>query len=104
MTWELLTIGMVPYVEFAHDNDVIAHVRGGGRLPDPDGADVAFIWAAVQRCFCKRAKDRPTFSELSIVLGQLRGPPKAVLGDRHINVSNGEKRSSLCLPLCVIAR
>ena len=77
MAWELLTLGMIPYVELASDNDVIARVRRGDHLPAPEDPTVAFIWeGAVQQCFGKKPQDRPTFTELGIKLGQLYSPPQ----------------------------
>ena len=64
--WEVLTLGNIPYFEITDDQKLIAFVTGGGRLSRaqvscecPDA-----LWSLLQRCWSKKATDRPTFSSL----------------------------------------
>jgi len=64
--WEVLTLGNIPYFEITDHKTLLAFVTGGGRLSRkqtccecPDA-----LWSLLQRCWSKRAKDRPTFSSL----------------------------------------
>ena len=64
--WEVLTLGDIPYFEITDEQKVVAFVTGGGRLAReqvscecPDA-----LWSLLQRCWSKKAKDRPTFSSL----------------------------------------
>ena len=71
MCWELMTHGMIPYCEITADDNVVAHVRGGGRLSRPtDGYECPDrIWEIVASCWVKKPKDRPPFAELGISFG-----------------------------------
>ena len=64
--WEVLTLGYIPYFEITDNQKLIAFVTGGGRLSRaqvscecPDA-----LWSLLQRCWSKKATDRPTFSSL----------------------------------------
>jgi len=71
MCWELLTHGTIPYCEISADDNVVAHVRGGGKLSRPtDGYECPDrIWEIVASCWVKKPKDRPPFAELGISFG-----------------------------------
>ncbi len=69
--WELLSNGTRPFFDISEDDNVIRHVCGGGKLPDPVTVGVGSLWAAVKPCFEMRQKDRPTFAQLAITLGQV---------------------------------
>ena len=68
MCWELLTHGTIPHCDITADDNVVAHVRGGGRLsrPTDDYECPDRIWEIVTSCWVKRPKDRPPFAELGI--------------------------------------
>ena len=75
--WELLTCGDVPYLSIVDDDRVVAFVRGGGQLERPAacaGASYDSLWRLIQSCWALRPKDRPTFAELSVALGQVATP------------------------------
>ena len=72
--FELLSAGMIPCFEISNDNDVIAHVVGGGRLSRPaEASRVEYneLWGIVESCWAADAAARPTFAQLSVLLGQL---------------------------------
>ena len=77
--WEILTRGNIPYFHIVADDRVLAHVCGGARLPReqitsecPDR-----LWAVMSSCWSVSPKDRPTFSELVVALGAIRGEAPA---------------------------
>ena len=75
--WELLTCGDVPYLSIMDDDRVAAFVRGGGQLERPAacaGASYDSLWRLIRSCWAQRPKDRPTFAELSVALGQVATP------------------------------
>jgi serine/threonine protein kinase len=67
--WELLTDGDVPFYDI--ETDVVRHIAGGGKLATPTTADTDTMWAAVQPCFALSPRDRPTFAQLGVSLGQV---------------------------------
>ena len=75
--WELLTCALIPYDAMSNDDTVMAFVRGGGQLERPAacaGASYDSLWRLIQSCWALRPKDRPTFAELSVALGQVITP------------------------------
>ena len=76
--WEIMTLGNIPYFDIVADDRVLARVCGGARLPReqisecPDG-----LWAVMSSCWSVSPKDRPTFSELVVALGAIRGEAPA---------------------------
>jgi hypothetical protein len=77
--WEVLTHGNIPYFEIPRDEDVIAHVLSGGRLQRPEGCPGP-LWGIVERCWAVSPAARPTFAQLSALLGGLQ-PGVAVGGN-----------------------
>jgi hypothetical protein len=66
LCYEVLTLGDIPYFEITDNQKLVAFVTGGGRLSReqvtcecPDA-----LWSLMQRCWSKKAKDRPAFSDL----------------------------------------
>ena len=83
LAWELLTCGYIPYHSIADDDRVIAHVLGGGRLERPQacrGSSYNQLWAVVCSCWTQSPKQRPTFAQLGVSLGQLGSPSAAGQG------------------------
>ena len=66
--WEILTYGKIPYFEIPRDEDVITHVLGVERLQRPGGCP-RLLWSIVERCWAASPKARPTFAQLSAMLG-----------------------------------
>lgn len=73
LTWELLTGGDTPFFDILEEN-LIRHIVGGGKLPTPMTPDTDTMWAAVQACFGRSPKDRPSFAQLGVTLGQVAVP------------------------------
>ena len=66
LVWELMTRGIVPYPNLQHF-EVLLHLRSGYRLPQPNYCpDAAF--ELMQKCWSFKAKERPTFKEISTEL------------------------------------
>ena len=66
--------GEMPYFELKDDERVISHVMAGGRLSRPAEAsrgEYDALWRIVESCWAEHAAVRPTFSQLSVSLGQL---------------------------------
>ena len=55
------------------DTAVIAHVLGGGRLPQPtkDECPSQTLWEVVETCWMVPKKFRPTFAQLCVQLGEV---------------------------------
>lgn len=72
LAWELLTDGNKPYFMLPDDAAVVAHVLGGGRLPQPTATECpsTAVWEAVESCWLVPKKFRPTFAKLAIKLGR----------------------------------
>lgn len=70
MAWELIKDGDKPYFEIIRDEDVIAYVLGGERLPRPtsDECPADGLWAAVASCWAEKKTSRPTFANLMATL------------------------------------
>lgn len=87
LAWELLTDGEMPYFRIPNDGDVIVHVVDKGRRlekPSEEACPNATLWDdVVTPCWEKLAKNRPTFAQLVIGLGQL---PAAVVEVPSIQV------------------
>ena len=74
--WELLTNGIKPYHDISDDDAVIKFVLGGGRLPAPRDENMAKLWKGFgPQCFAALSKDRPSFAQLAVLLGQLHVQP-----------------------------
>jgi hypothetical protein len=72
LVWELVTDGKIPYFEMPDDTAVIAHVCGGGRLVRPATTWCPdALWAVTTSCWAAQPRDRPTFQQLGVSLGQL---------------------------------
>ena len=75
LAWELLTDGETPYFRIPNDAEVIVHVVDkGGRLDKPpeEACPSQHLWDnVVTPCWEKLPKNRPTFAQLAIGLGQL---------------------------------
>jgi TPR repeat protein len=72
LVWELVTDGKIPYYEMPDDTTVIAHVCGGGRLARPTTVWCPdAMWDAMVSCWATLPRDRPTFQQLCVSLGQL---------------------------------
>ena len=69
--WEVLTDATIPYRGLglikSADDDVIAYVTGGGRLPRPQGSPGA-LWSLMKSCWADARKDRPTFAQVVATL------------------------------------
>lgn len=72
LAWTLLTDGNKPYYMLPEDAAVIAHVLGGGRLGQPNTYECPDkgLWEAVESCWLVPKKYRPSFGQLSVLLGQ----------------------------------
>ena len=65
--------GEMPYFEINDNERVIGHVMAGGRLARPAEArdgEYDVLWDIIESCWATDAADRPTFSQLSVSLGQ----------------------------------
>ena len=65
---EVPTDAATPYFQKSDDDDVIAYVTGGGRLPRPDECPDA-LWDLMRACWAANRKDRPTFAQVVATLG-----------------------------------
>eukprot|EP00729_Bicosta_minor_P008210 gene8210-426_t len=73
LAWQLLTDGSNPYYMLPEDTAVIVHVLGGGRLEQPSRYECPDerLWEAIESCWLVPKKYRPSFGQLSVLLGQL---------------------------------
>jgi serine/threonine protein kinase len=85
--FELLTRGDMPYFHINDDDQVITFVtRDKGKPARPDDDDnlpcshtsYDALWTLLESCWHFRPQDRPSFAQLSIALGQMPLPDKAI--------------------------
>ena len=71
LCWEVLTDATIPYLGLglikSADDDIIAYVTGGGRLPRPQECSGA-LWSLMESCWSDARKDRPTFAQVVATL------------------------------------
>jgi serine/threonine protein kinase len=86
LVWELVTDGQIPYYEMPDDATVIAYVCGGGRLalPTTVGCPDA-LWAVMTSCWAAQPRDRPTFQQLCVSLGQLGAHSSVAAADAEMS-------------------
>ena len=63
----------MPYWKISTDNEVIEHVSAGRRLSRPAEAGRAEyneLWGIIESCWAADAASRPTFAQLSVLLGR----------------------------------
>lgn len=66
LVWEIFSSGKMPYNDLSND-EVLKCARYGLRLTNPDNCP-ASVSKAVQKCWEANPLERPTFSELLVVL------------------------------------
>lgn len=75
LAWELLTDGETPFFRISNDDAVIVHVVDKGQRlekPSEEGCPNVALWDdVITPCWEKLPKNRPTFAQLAIGLGQL---------------------------------
>ena len=81
--WEVLTDATIPYLGLGliktADDDVVAYVTGGGRLPRPQECPGA-LWNLMESCWAGARKDRPTFAQVVATLSVSGGAGQQVEG------------------------
>jgi serine/threonine protein kinase len=84
--FELLSRGEMPYYHINEDDRVISFVtrdKGKPARPDDDELPCSHtsydgVWTLLESCWHFGPRDRPSFSQLSIALGQMPVPDKAI--------------------------
>jgi serine/threonine protein kinase len=65
LLWEMWSGGEIPFSNIPSDEDVIARVRGGLRLPKPSSCP-SEVYNIMEHCWEQQSSDRPTFSQLKM--------------------------------------
>ena len=83
LAWELYTDGQIPYFAVVDDEAIIERVCGGHRLarPTEGGGCTDGLWRVVTSCWEERPNARPSFAQLTVLLGQVG--PAAVQAPRR---------------------
>ena len=58
LAWELLSDGTKPYFAITCDDEVVAHVTGGGRLERPESECSDALWELIVSCWLRLPKNR----------------------------------------------
>lgn len=75
LMWEVFSLGEMPYTKLSDDEVLEALKAGKLKLPVPDGCP-SKIYKLMVRCWATSLKERPSFSDIVHVLGELPSDSK----------------------------
>ncbi|XP_070574867.1 tyrosine kinase receptor Cad96Ca-like [Ptychodera flava] len=67
--WEIVTLGSTPYANMS-SSELIRKLPTGYRLPRPDHCSEKY-YGIMSRCWDEHSESRPSFSDLSVVVGKM---------------------------------